>query len=52
MLGDLLHDVMPKGNEFNKSGVQPSLNAFFFSLTDSKPRDVVLDTSVLYKISY
>ena len=39
MLGDLLHDVMPKGNEFNKSGVQPSLNAFSFKMQSLKPRD-------------
>ena len=30
------NNVMPKGNEFNELGVQPSLNAFFFSLKDPK----------------
>ena len=35
------NNVMPKGNEFNELGIQPSLNAFFFSQEDPKPRDVV-----------
>ena len=34
-------DVMPKGNGFYELGIQPSLNAFFFSQEDPKPRDVV-----------
>ena len=34
-------NIMPKGNGFYELGIQPSLNAFFFSPKDPKPRDVV-----------